>query len=362
MFWGASACCQFFLPFSTNERVDDLAAANRCCRKGCKAIKLGTEIQYIKTKGACWFLLRLWCCWFDNDTSAGSFWSLLEFWHRSRWEFQNSSNFWSNVNGSTDSPSDNETGKNSLLKTIKISGLLWYGECWIAARVVWQSGLEGTFRFHLHTCPTLHFWELFAEHLMRTLSSIWNCCRSPIPSMEGGNYVSSMLDSSKHFLFFIFIIHQITSGKTIFLLNQLLSIKIAFWGGRVDSDTSGRTVIPSAENQCTRTAQLNSQHLVALVLERRSENKKLYTSPMARISETRNYFLLSLFEFCFRERIENWVFSPYGQIRNTHLLSSCSGAQQVNHRDHHQDQGKKNYLVHHDSSLPSASPEQTPRT
>lgn len=134
MFWGNSACCQFFLPFSTNERVDDLAAANRCCRKGCKAIKLETEIQYIKINWACWFLLWLWCCWFDNDISAESFWSLLEFWHRSRWEFQNSSYFWSNVNGSTDSPGEKETGKNSLLKATKISGLLCYGECWIAVK------------------------------------------------------------------------------------------------------------------------------------------------------------------------------------------------------------------------------------
>lgn len=187
MFWGNSACCQFFLLFSTNERVDDLAAANRCCRKGCNAIKLGTEIQYIKTNWACWFLLRLWCCWFYKDFSAESFRSLLEFWHKSRWEFQISSYFWSNVNGSTDSPGENETVKNSLLKAMKISGLLCYGECWNAVRVVWQSELEGAFEFHLHACPTLDFWELFAEHIMGTVNSIWNCCSSSIPSVKGEN-------------------------------------------------------------------------------------------------------------------------------------------------------------------------------
>lgn len=80
---------------------------------------------------------------------------------------------------------------------------------------------------------------------MGTLSSTWNCCTSPIPSVEGKNYVSSTLDSLKHFLF----LHQITSRKTMFPLNQLLSIKIAFRGGRVDSETSGMAVVPSAENQ-----------------------------------------------------------------------------------------------------------------
>lgn len=63
--------------------------------------------------------------------------------------------------------------------------------------------------------------------------------------MVGENYVSGILDSSKHFLF----LHQITSGKTMFPLHQLLSIKIAFAGGRVDLETSEMAVISSAEDQ-----------------------------------------------------------------------------------------------------------------
>lgn len=63
--------------------------------------------------------------------------------------------------------------------------------------------------------------------------------------MEGENYVSSTFDSSKHFLF----LHRITWGNTMFPLNQLLSIKIAFWVGGVDSETLGMAVIPSAEKQ-----------------------------------------------------------------------------------------------------------------